>query len=272
MIIWLASYPKSGNTLLRSMLSAYLFSNDGIFNFSLLKNIKQYPDKGILKQIGVNINNQNEIISNSIRAQNFFNNKETVGFIKTHNMLYNFQKKNSFTNFDISLGVIYIVRDPRNMVISYAHHLNISKEEAIKFITKGKGHSINFMGNWSENYLSWKAFKANNKYLLVKYEDLIEKKEEIFLKILNFIFKLRKINLSINKDKLNNVLKTTTFEYLKSLEISSDFKESSIDKNGNKIRFFDKGAKRNWSKSLDPNMRLEIEKNFQKEMTELGYL
>ena len=42
MIIWLASYPKSGNTLLRSMLSSYLFSEDGIFKFDLLKKIRLF--------------------------------------------------------------------------------------------------------------------------------------------------------------------------------------------------------------------------------------
>ena len=46
MIIWLASYPKSGNTLLRSMLAAYFFSEDGNYNFELIKNIKQFPHGG----------------------------------------------------------------------------------------------------------------------------------------------------------------------------------------------------------------------------------
>ena len=45
MIIWLASYPKSGNTWIRSLLSAYLYSDDGIFNFDLLKKIQQFPSK-----------------------------------------------------------------------------------------------------------------------------------------------------------------------------------------------------------------------------------
>ena len=48
MIIWLASYPKSGNTWLRSLLSAYFFSQNGKFNFKLLKNIKQFSSKEIL--------------------------------------------------------------------------------------------------------------------------------------------------------------------------------------------------------------------------------
>ena len=89
MIIWLASYPKSGNTLLRSMLSAYLFSNNGIFNFKLLANIKQFPYNDILERLGIKSEEFNEIIKNSIRGQELFNKKDTVGFLKTNNMLFN---------------------------------------------------------------------------------------------------------------------------------------------------------------------------------------
>ena len=45
MIIWLASYPKSGNTLVRSMLTSLIYTEDGNFNFNLLKKIDQYPQK-----------------------------------------------------------------------------------------------------------------------------------------------------------------------------------------------------------------------------------
>ena len=90
MIIWLASYPKSGNTMLRSMLSAYLFSDDGNFNFKLLHNIGQFPNDSILQKLGIEIKDINNIIKNSIRAQESFNNKNSVGFVKTHNMLYQF--------------------------------------------------------------------------------------------------------------------------------------------------------------------------------------
>ena len=49
MFIWLASYPKSGNTLSRALLGSYFFSKDGIFNFEIIKNIKQFPHSGFLK-------------------------------------------------------------------------------------------------------------------------------------------------------------------------------------------------------------------------------
>ena len=45
MIIWIASYPKSGNTWIRSLLSSYLFSEDGNFSFKLLENIQQFSSK-----------------------------------------------------------------------------------------------------------------------------------------------------------------------------------------------------------------------------------
>ena len=55
MIVWLASYPKSGNTFVRSLLSSYIFSKDGNFNFELLKEIKQFPDNSLFKQLCYNL-------------------------------------------------------------------------------------------------------------------------------------------------------------------------------------------------------------------------
>tara|TARA_Y100000591_G_C21751261_1_gene654873 strand:- start:329 stop:1150 length:822 start_codon:yes stop_codon:yes gene_type:complete len=273
MIIWLASYPKSGNTLLRAMLSAYLFSKDGVFDFELLPNIKQFPNHTILDDLNINADDKNEIIKNSIRCQEYFDNKNSVGFVKTHTMLFNYKKKYPFTNLDHTLGVIYLVRDPRNVVLSYARHLDISIEEAVKFMTTGKVIVNDIQGNWSENYQSWKAFRENDKYLLIKYEELILKPEEVFLKILKFIFKLRNINFSIDRNKLDNVINSTTFDNLKNLEKNNDFKESMKEKkSGKKINFFDKGGKRDWSKSLDKNLVNKIEDLFKHEMVELGYL
>ena len=62
MIIWLASYPKSGNTLMRSMLAAYFFSSDGKFNFELLDNIKQFPDNSVLRNLGINTSDEKFVV------------------------------------------------------------------------------------------------------------------------------------------------------------------------------------------------------------------
>ena len=82
MIIWLASYPKSGNTLLRSMLAAYLFSKDGEYKFDLIKNIKQFPHGGLFLKLGIDTNNHNETIKYYIKAQESFNKKDSIQFLK----------------------------------------------------------------------------------------------------------------------------------------------------------------------------------------------
>ena len=131
MIIWLASYPKSGNTLLRSMLTAYFYSKDGIFNFELLKNINQFPNQTLFKNLGIDVNNELEVIKNYIKAQEWINKRSgrSINFIKTHSSL-NDINGHRFTNLKNTLGAIYIIRDPRDIIRSYANHSSISKEEA----------------------------------------------------------------------------------------------------------------------------------------------
>ena len=133
MFIWLASYPKSGNTLVRSMLASYFFSKDGVYNFDLIKNILQFPTSKLFENFGIDITNEKEVIANYIRVQQSINKKDSTQFLKTHSYLFNIEN-NAFTDLNNSLGVIYIVRDPRNVVTSLANHNSISIEESTNYL------------------------------------------------------------------------------------------------------------------------------------------
>jgi hypothetical protein len=273
MFIWLASYPKSGNTLLRSMLAAYLFSKDGIYDFSLIKNIKQFPHGGLFIKMGIDIKDHNETIKNYIKAQESFNKKNAVQFLKTHSYLFNFDKDNGFTDSNNTLGVIYIVRDPRNVVTSFSKFRGFSNEEMADFMIKGSGDGLTWTNNWATNFHSWKLFKEYERYLLIRYEDLINKRESTFLNVLNFIHKITKSKLVLDKEKLDNTVKTTSFENMQKLEKEKGFSEAGINqKTGEKVPFFNLGPKNNWRQSLDPTIIKKIEKAFKKEMEELEYL
>ena len=285
MFVWLASYPKSGNTFVRSLLATYFFSNDGIFNFDLLKNIKQFPNIKLFENFGVNINDDDEIIKNYIKVQNTFCDKNSVQFLKTHSYLFNFYNKYAFTNLKNSIGVIYIVRDPRNVVTSYSNFLNISVEQAAKNIInniyiggiKNKENISDrtkvWTGTWAQNFNSWKSFNYQDRHLLIKYEDLINDTEEAFLKILKFVNKLNNSKFKINDSKFKNVIKTVSFKNMKDLEKNFGFSESKFDeKSGKKIPFFNLGPENDWKKLLDQKIREKIEKAFRKEMIELNYL
>ena len=284
MFIWLASYPKSGNTLLRSMIAAYFFSKEGIYNFDLIKNIKQFPNITLFERLGIDVKNEKEVVKNYIKVQESFNKKNSVQFLKTHSYLFNINN-HAFTDLSNSLGSIYIVRDPRNVVTSYANHTNISIEQAADDLinltqmggdlnkTKGSERTKVFTGTWNSNFNSWKSFKFQNRYLLIKYEDLISHKEKTFLKVLNFIHKLNKVKPEIDINKLKNVILTTDFEKMKKMEEEKGFFEGKVDKKtGKKIPFFNLGEKNDWKKILNEQIQEKIENAFQKEMKELGYI
>ena len=83
MIIWLASYPKSGNTWVRSFLSAYYYSDDGKFNFKLLEKIRQFPSRDFLSQ---KLKSVDEAAENWLIAQKKINYQNEFCFLKTHNI------------------------------------------------------------------------------------------------------------------------------------------------------------------------------------------
>ena len=73
MIVWLASYPKSGNTFLRSLIAAYLLTNDGKFQLNDLDKISQFPDKNIFKKLGFDAFSDEEMVKNYIKVQKKIN-------------------------------------------------------------------------------------------------------------------------------------------------------------------------------------------------------
>tara|TARA_Y100000816_G_scaffold287225_1_gene269573 strand:+ start:518 stop:1354 length:837 start_codon:yes stop_codon:yes gene_type:complete len=278
MIVWLASYPKSGNTFVRSLLCSYIFSRDGNFNFELLKQIKQFPANSLFKQLGVDINSDDEIYKNYINTQKIFNKKNSIRFLKTHSCFFN-TKEFKFTDRHNTLGVIYIVRDPRNIITSYSHHFQKTPQESVEsllshlILPKDARHCTTYLGTWKYHYNSWKVFRRFNKYLLVRYEDLINDTEKTFLNILKFISHLGQVKFTLDKEKFENTLKTTQFEKMQTMETKESFAEAKEDKNtGKKIRFFNMGIKNDWKKILDKKIKERLEKELSDEMKELNYL
>ncbi len=185
MIIWLASYPKSGDELVRTLLSSYVFAQDGSYHSELLNNIKQFPSNELFKQLGVDINNEETMYKNYIRSQKLYSDEKAIRFLKTHSSFVN-RKDFQFTDKHNTLGVIYIVRDPRNVITSlnnHFHHENI--EQSKKFLFDERKGTFNkskyftnenfalpqVIGSCRTHYKSWKLLKKN--YLLIKYENLV---------------------------------------------------------------------------------------------------
>ena len=281
MIIWLASYPKSGNTWVRSIITSLLYTEDGLFNFELIKNIPQFPDNKYFKNFTSDLTNFNEVMKYWRIAQDKINLDNEIKFFKTHHLNCKINEY-SFTDKSNTLATIYIVRDPRSLVSSISNHFSKTIDESAKFLltpkflggkeakAKQKPNYIpTLLGTWSEHYKFWTM--SNKNLLLIKYEDLVSDTESQLKKIVKFLEKF--IPIKTNKEKNYNIIKSTSFDQLKNMEKKGLFKEGIVNKISNeKVDFFRLGPKNKWEDNLEKDIQKELENAFEKEMIELGYL
>ena len=280
MIIWLASYPKSGNTWVRYFLASLIYSNQGKVGLEKLGFIMQYPKRDQFEKLVTNFDDFNQIKKNWINSQNLINSDNKLNIFKTHHVLCSLGKDN-FTDKKNTLGAIYIVRDPRNVISSILYHFNLSNtEEALNFIqTEDKfignvKNKVNYplhtlIGSWKTNYNSWK-FSGKN-FLLVKYEDLILNPNTEFKRIANYI--TNTTNIKFSEEQIKKGIDESSFENLRKFEDKNGFIESIKDsENKKRKKFFNLGPRNSWEKSLDKKFVDEIENSFNDEMKELGYI
>jgi hypothetical protein len=278
MILWIASYPKSGNTYIRSFIAAYYFSKKGKFDFDQLVNISQFPSIKFSKKEYFNFK---DAASNWIHNQNYFFGKENFRILKTHNTLNNFQNE-KFTTKNETLGAIYVVRDPRNIITSMSNHYSFSLSEAYEKLmdkeaslseksVNGDCSNFTFLGSWSEHYKSWRDTNEF-KVLFVKYEDLKNKKYEIFKEIINFIESLKKSNEKFDEVKFINALNSTNFVNLKNKELNEKFDESVFSTDGKRITFFNLGFKNKWQSLLSEDMIEKLNNSLKNELSDLNYI
>ena len=283
MIFWIASYPKSGNTWLRAVLSSYFYSHDGVYDEKLIKTIDQFPTRKYLKDFDYNKNIVGDTAKFWIMAQNKINKDHKLRFFKTHNA---FGKVNGFdfTNSENSVGGVYIVRDPRNVLTSIKNHYELNNQNAIKWMTNNKNYiydvekvkefgygDFQFISSWETNYKSW---KVQNKIPVkfIKYEDLESQTYAVFFDIIKFINKITHNSGEINKSKLKNALKSTTFDKLKKKEKDHGFSEAVSSATTNKkITFFNLGPKNNWKELLNDDLKIKLNELFEKNLKELSY-
>ena len=280
MILWIASYPKSGNTWIRALISTYLFSNNGEFNFDLLLKIPKFiQSKNISPIIDLNqLQHEPLKISNYWKAaQARINLNGNINFLKTHNACVSY-KNNWFTDETNSAGYIYIVRDPRAVASSLAFHSKISIKQSVDDLLNenqvgynGPKKLAEISSSWKINYLSWKK-KKKFSGLIIKYEDLIDNTEKEFEKILLYLKEIVKtaknsdlFNLD-DKDKILKSINSCNFSKLSKMEDLYGFKEATNDK------FFRVGKKDSWKTVLNQDLCKKIELSFKDEMTELGYI
>ena len=287
-IFWIASYPKSGNTLIRAILASLFFTKDGIFSFEILKKILLFENFQRLNFIKKeNIQDYKKLSDLKILSKYWLKmqSKENLGlrdgefcFLKTHSAQLTYFD-NYFTDIKHTLGFIYIIRDPRDVLISYTHHSMNSLDESVFHITNNtaaldyvekkiedKIEPYALLSRWDVHVKSWMLFRVPN--LVLRYEDLIEKKKEIIYRIINFFEKNYNFKFHNIDHKIENIIASTDFETLKKNEEKYGFDEK-INKD---VPFFNVGKSQQWKTQLNSTQKNLIENEFRDEMVKFKYL
>ena len=292
MIIWLASYPKSGNTWIRTIIGQIVNNNfDTNEVFKKSKDIELYPSKKHFQDLDDDFNlsvypqEKKKLIFEKTAlnwdlSQLRVNINDDIKIFKTHNMLCKLDirgKSCSFTNLKNCLGVIHVVRDPRNVFTSIKNHFSFKDDDAAyKFITN-ENQSIGLdenkipqlLSSWKNHYNSWKRFPKNR--LLIKYENLIKDPRKETLNIIKYLNQF--YNISISDDNINKIVNNASFMSLRNLEENGLFDENAVSRHtGEKKIFFNLGPQNDWKKLLKSKVAINLQNIFCSEMKELGYL
>lgn len=272
-IVWLASYPKSGNTWTRAFLHEYIHG-DKEENYNINEmNVLSISDNGlawyeeVLKKPVKEATHEEIAKARPLVHQLIHDKTDGFIFLKTHNAFVVNQGIPLHTPA-LTAGGVYIVRNPLDVVSSFADHMGLTIEEAITAMGKPGNASVTsekavfqIMGSWSEHVYSWTK-KPNPSLFFMRYEDMLNEPEAVFGDLVQFL------HLPLEPERLVNAISRTSFDKLKKMETEKGFRERSPHSE----RFFREGKSGQWKFQLTLNQVKRIIHDHGEQMDRFGYL
>jgi len=262
---WLASYPKSGNTWVRLLMSAYLTGRSDINAIMCSTNdTYHYPYQAVApKQFDQMEGWEWAACACAAALHVPLAIRERPLLIKTHHA--NLQPF-GYTVIPHLMceKAIYLIRDPRDVAISYAKHIGASIDAAISSMGDDttllvkEGVPPQFICSWSQHVSSWLNHRSI-EVMGVRYEDLTERPVDVFAGILRFLEE------SPNTKRVEKAVELTNLENLRQQEEKHGFAEASEQN-----KFFGQGGS-TWRAILSHAQINRITSDHGDLMNALGY-
>lgn len=238
-ILWLASYPKSGNTWLRAFLANYFrdpprpLPIDELPNHALGDNflihytqISGRPAEGL---------SDAAILALRPRVHHWFATArgETV-FVKTHNLVGKVGDLPLITP-EVTAGAIYVLRHPFDVAVSWSHHYQTTLDQAVDALCRDH-HSlprtdklfVQYLGSWARHVHSWTTAPGLTRHV-IRYEDMHSRPRSTFARLVRFL------GLPLEPDRLDKAIRFSAFDELAGQERAGGFVEARPD---GRTRFF----------------------------------
>ena len=271
-IIWLASYPKSGNTWLRAFLHNFLRDPDRPYDINKLTDVtagesqtswyraiepgfdQHYPDERVREL--------RPLVHRAISQRS----PDTV-LVKTHNALVE-EEGHPLVNLEVTAGAVYIIRNPLDVAISLSHHNGRSIDEVIDFMRATDAQTIanernvyEHYGAWSEHVASWTETPSPTLHVM-RYEDMLASPWKSFSGLTKFL------GLAPPRARIEKAIRLSSFRVLKEQEQRLGFRERPA----RMAAFFREGKTGQWRKILTPTQVSAVVDAHREQMARFGYI
>ncbi|WP_417452309.1 sulfotransferase domain-containing protein [Kiloniella sp.] len=272
-ILWIASYPKSGNTWVRVFLANLILDakeplSPDRANEVCVSEANRVWYEPFLKDKPWDEQSEQDIAdARELAQKRAVEVNKRVVLLKTHNFLGEFLNK-PLCSMHSTAAAVYIVRDPRDVAVSGADHFGVSIDETIELMSKTGARSeadenlvYEIYNSWSNHVKSWTQVKHKN-LIVLKYEDMLADPHTVLGGF------AKKLGITKDQERIKRAVEFSSFKQLQALEAERGF----IERSHKSEKFFRSGKAGGWREVLTDKQRYRIEKDHKVQMKRFGYL
>jgi aryl sulfotransferase len=273
-IVWLASYPKSGNTWLRVLLTNYLSDASEPADINELLGLIAGARRHFDEWAGVEGSALDANVIDRLRPEVYrclARDADETLFVKVHDAWMRVDTGEPMFPADVTLGVVYIVRNPLDLAASCAHHWGVSIETAVETLCDGRddlpagynltGQFPQHLGSWGKHVRSW-VDDCDAPLHVVRYEDLSIDPCGFFGGVVKFC------GLDYDEDLVKKAVAFSSFGEMQRQEASAGFQERSPAAPGG---FFRRGETGSWRDELPGDLAERLTAAHHETMRRFGY-